>query len=155
MRINRCTHFGKRGFQYNDGTCHTGFSARQMAEEDAMKSGNAHVSFDLDGTLIDENSKPTRMVQKLKQFHDEGFKIAVTTARHESAKPVVQKILESIGVAEQVDQIHLTSGTAKGLYFRNTGFSPVLHIDNRIVEIKGLPDSVRGLMFEDKNSGSE
>ena len=145
MRINRCSVMGKRGFQYNDGNCHIGMSARQRAEEDAAASGEAFVSFDLDNTLIDAEENPTAIIETLNEYHDNGFQIAVTTARSKQARAAVERILDDIGVASKVTQIHITDQKAKGLYFRDTGFSPVIHIDDKDVELAGLPDSIRGI----------
>lgn len=145
MKINRCSVMGKRGFQYNDGTCHIGLSGRHRAEEDAAASGEAFVSFELDRTLIDEEGNATELVKAVHKYHDKGFQIAITTARDTQGSKAVEEILDDIGIASIVKQIHMTSQKAKGLYFRDAGFSPVFHIDDKAVEIAGLPDSVRGI----------
>lgn len=150
MRINRCSVMGKRGFQFNDGVCHIGFGAREKAEQDAAESGEGVVSFDLDGTLIDAEGNPNaKMIDELNRLHESGFQIAVTTARATQSKPAVEKILSEIGVSDKVQAIHLTDSKSKGLYFRDAGFSPVFHIDDKAVEIAGMPDSVRGILASD------
>jgi len=149
VKINRCSVMGKRGFQYNDGTCHIGMSARSKAEADAAASGEAWVSFDLDGTLIDDSGSRTKAADALQEISKQGFRIAVTSARSEQARESVEKILERIGLSGSVEQIHLTDRKAKGTYFRDSGFHPVIHVDNKDVELMGLPDTTRGISVSD------
>jgi hypothetical protein len=145
MKINRCSVMGKRGFQYNDGTCHIGMSARSKAEADAAASGEAWVSVSLDGGLIDEEGNATDIAKKVSDFVEEGWKIAVTSSRSSDQKEEVKQILEKIGVASNVQQIHLTESQAKGSYFRDKGFHPVFHIDRKQSELDGMPDTTRGI----------